>query len=143
MISFFLWFFGVIPELLVHLVLLAGVAGLILSYFMPEYDPRKTLVKIVSTILFVVGVYFEGGLSVKKEYKQKEREWAAKVNTAEKKSQKVITEVKEIYLDKIKVVKEVQVVVQEKIRDIAVNIDSKCQITSETVDIHNQAARNE
>jgi hypothetical protein len=143
MISFFLWFFGFIPELIVHITLLLGLCGIILSYFMQEYDPRKQILKIVSVILFVIGVYFEGGLSVKKDYQKKEREWVSKIKTAENKSQEVITEVREIYVDKIKVVKDVQVVVQEKIRDVSVNIDSKCQITTETTDILNQAAKNE
>ena len=51
-------------------------------------------------------------------------------------NEKIVT----VYKDKIKVVKETQVVVQEKIKTVEVKIDSQCKITDDTIDILNQAA---
>jgi hypothetical protein len=44
-------------------------------------------------------------------------------------------------VDKVRVVKETQVVIQEKIKTVEVKIDSQCKITSDTVDILNDAAK--
>ena len=70
------------------------------------------------------------------------KEMQDKVAIAEQKSKEVNTKIQYKYLDKIKVVQEVQIVVQEKIKEVAVRIDSECKVTNEAVDILNMAAKN-
>ena len=65
----------------------------------------------------------------------------AKVAESEAKSKKVNRVIQKVYVDRVKVVKQDVVVVQEKIREISNTIDKDCKITPEAIDLLNQAAR--
>jgi hypothetical protein len=89
----------------------------------------------------VAGVYFKGGIGVEMEWRAKVAELEAKVAAAESKSKEKNVEIQKVYIDKIKTVKETQVVIQEKIKEVQVNIDSQCKITTDTIDILNNSAK--
>lgn len=143
-----MWFLSLLPTPMltafVNIVLLAGVAGLVGSYFLknPLMFIQKTILQIVSVLALVLGVYWYGGINIEKEWRAKVEAAEQRATIAEGKAKEATARVEYVFKDKIKVVKEVQVVVQEKIRDVSVLIDSKCQITKETVDILNDAAQN-
>ncbi len=146
MIDFLIFLFKWIPDIFVHLVLLFGVFGFVLITFFGEYvplnlTPHKVVLKYLSILLIVIGVYLEGGLAVTNEYTSREKVWNARVELAETKAREVSARVEYVFQDRVQVVKDVQVVVQTKIRDVAVTIDKECKITKDVVDIHNQAAR--
>lgn len=111
------------------------------SFFIPEIIGRKHLVRNVGLALLVLGIYLEGGLAVTNEYLEREKAWADKVKVAEQKSEETNSKIEYVYKDKIVKIKETQVVVQEKIKDVSVKIDSQCKITKDTVDILNTAAK--
>lgn len=132
----------------VNATLFAGVAGIIVTtafkffikYF-PWIIPYRTLLQIISLVLLVAGVYFKGGIGVEMEWRAKVAELEAKVAAAESKSKEKNVEIQKVYIDKIKTVKETQVVIQEKIKEVQVNIDSQCKITTDTIDILNNSAK--
>jgi hypothetical protein len=140
MISFLIWIFTYIPVLFVHILPIVGIIGFISSFFI-LVPLEKDFVKLISVIVFMVGIYFEGGYAVTNEYTQKEKEWQQKIQVAEEKAKAANGKIEYVFKDRVQVVKDVQIVVQEKLRDVAVTIDSKCKITKETVDIHNEAAK--
>lgn len=132
----------------VNAVLIAGLAGVavttafkfFIKYF-PWIIPYRTLLQVISLVLLVAGVYFKGGIGVEMEWRAKVAELEKKVAAAEEKSKEKNVEIQKVYVDKIKTVKETQVVIQEKIKEVQVNIDSQCKITTETIDILNNSAK--
>jgi hypothetical protein len=143
-----MWFLALLPTAaltsFVNLVLVAGVLGLVGSFFLknPLMFIQKTALQIVSIVVLVLGVYWYGGINIEKEWRAKVEASEQRALIAEGKAKEATARVEYVFQDKVKVVKEVQIIVQEKIRDVSVLIDSKCQITKETVDILNEAARN-
>ena len=132
----------------VNSVLIAGFAGIIVTtafkffirYF-PWIIPYRTIVQVISLVLLVAGVYFKGGIGVEMEWRAKVKELEEKVAKAEQQSKDANEKIQTVYVDKVRVVKEQQVVIQEKIKEVQVNIDSQCKITTETIDILNNSAR--
>jgi hypothetical protein len=138
--AFLLW--------VVNAVLLAGIIGTVVAFFfgffvryLPWITPYRMLLQIVALVLLVAGVYFKGGVSVEMTWRARVADMEAKVAAAEQKSKDVNEQIKTVYVDKVRVVKETQVVIQEKIKTVEVKIDSQCKITSDTVDILNDAAK--
>ncbi len=131
----------------INTILIAGIIGLAASFFfgyvvrlLPAIAPYHLLLKIVSIVLLVSGVYFKGGYSVEMSWRNRVAELEAQVAKSEKKSKEVNEKIVTVYKDKIKVVKETQIVVQEKIKTVEVEIDSQCKITDDTINILNEAA---
>lgn len=147
-----MWLLAFLPDALlsfvVNITLIAGILGFAASFFfgyvvryLPQLMPYRMIIQVVSIILLVAGVYFKGGQASEMRWREKVRELEAQVAKAEEKSKEVNEQIKTVYVDKVKVVKEQQVVVQEKIKTVEVKIDSQCKITAETLDIINDAAR--
>lgn len=147
-----MWMLSFIPdaflEWVVNIVLLAGVIGFAASFFfgyvirfLPALAPYRIVVQVVSIILLIAGVYFKGGYSVEMEWREKVAKLEQQVKEAEAKSAVVNEKIVVKYKDRVKVVKETQVVVQEKIKTVEVKIDSQCKITADTIDILNDAAK--
>jgi hypothetical protein len=63
------------------------------------------------------------------------------VADSEKKSVETNTVIKKIYIDRIKVVKQDVVVVQEKIREVQKIIDQDCRVAPEAINLLNEAAK--
>lgn len=143
---------NILPDFLIGwvtgLIILAGLAGVaasaafkyVIRYY-PAIIPYRTAIQIVSVILLAFGVYLKGGQVVEEKWRARVAELEAKVLIAEEKSKIANENIKTVFVDKVKVVKEQQVVIQEKIKTVEVQIDSQCKITTDTVDILNQAAK--
>jgi hypothetical protein len=132
---------------IINTILITGIIGFAASFFfgyvvrwLPAIAPYHLLIQVVSIVLLVAGVYFKGGYSVEMAWRERVADLEAKVAIAEQKSKEVNEKIVTVYQDRVKVVKETQVVVQEKIKTVEVKIDSQCKITADTVDILNQAA---
>lgn len=132
----------------VHLILLAGVAGIAVTTafkffisYIPWIIPYRTILQVVSLVLLVAGVYFKGGIAVEMEWRAKVKALEEKVAVAEQQAKDANGKIQTVYVDRVKIVKEQQVVVQEKIKEVQVKIDSQCKITTETIDILNNSAK--
>jgi uncharacterized membrane protein YraQ (UPF0718 family) len=146
-----MWMLAFIPDAFlawaINTVLIAGIIGFVASFFfgyvvrwLPAIAPYHLLIQVVSIVLLVAGVYFKGGYSVEMDWRAKVAELESKVAISEQKSKEANTQIQTVYVDRVKVVKEKQIVVQEKIKTVEVKIDSQCKITADTVDILNDAA---
>jgi hypothetical protein len=146
-----MWMLAFIPDAflawIINTILITGIIGFAASFFfgyvvrwLPAIAPYHLLIQVVSIVLLVAGVYFKGGYSVEMAWRERVADLEAKVAVAEQKSKEVNEKIVTVYQDRVKVVKETQVVVQEKIKTVEVKIDSQCKITADTVDILNQAA---
>jgi hypothetical protein len=138
--AFLLW--------VVNAILIAGIIGTVVAFFfgffvryLPWITPYRMLLQIVALVLLIAGVYFKGGVGVEMTWRARVADMEAKVAKAEAESKTANEKIKTVYVDKVRVVKETQVVIQEKIKTVEVKIDSQCKITSDTVDILNDAAK--
>lgn len=143
-----MWILNFLPSWIYQVFLLLGAVGTLVSVFtgfftrfIPTLLTFKIPLQIASAGLLFLGFYLWGSISNQEIWEAKVKEMQDRVEVAEQKSKEVNTVIKYKYVDKIKVIQEVQVVVQEKIKEVAVKIDSECKITPEAVDILNTAAR--
>jgi hypothetical protein len=146
-----MWMLAFFPDALlawiINTILFAGIVGFVASLFFdyvvrwfPTIAPYQLLIKLVSIALLVIGVYLKGGYSVEMEWREKVAKLEAIIAISEQQSVVVNEKIVTVYKDRVKVVKETQIVVQEKIKTIEVKIDSECKIAPEAVDILNEAA---
>lgn len=147
-----MWLLHFLPDSLlawvVNTVLILGVVGFTASFFfgyvakfLPQLIPYRMVLQIVSIVLLVAGVYFKGGQAAEIQWRERVRELEGKVAVAEQQSKEANTQLETKTKEKVKVIHEKQIVIQEKIRDVKVSIDSQCKITAQTVDILNEAAK--
>ena len=146
-----MWMLAFLPDAflawIINTILITGIIGFAASFFfgyvvrwLPAIAPYHLLIQVISIVLLVAGVYFKGGYSVEMDWRAKVAELESKVAISEQKSKEANTQIQTVYVDRVKVVKEKQIVVQEKIKTVEVKIDSQCKITADTVDILNDAA---
>lgn len=147
------WMLAWIPDSLllyvVHTILIIGVIGSFLSFFLlhrivrwfPALAPYHLLIQIISAILLVAGIYFKGGYDTEAEWRQRVAELEDKIKAAEEKSKEVNEKIVVKYKDRVKVIKDTQIVVQEKIKEVEKLVDAKCEVAPEAVKILNEAAK--
>ena len=134
--------------LVVNSILIAGIVGFAASFFfgfvvrwLPSIAPYHLLIQIVSIILLVGGVYFKGGYSVEMEWRAKVAAMEEQIKILEAKSTQANEDLEKVRAEKVKVIRETQVVVKEKIVKVADKIDADCKITKETTELLNDAAK--
>jgi hypothetical protein len=124
-------------------VISTGISLYALSFvtkFVPPLIPYSGIVRIVGTVLMVAGVYFYGGYSTEMSWRNKVAELEEKVKISEAKSKEANIQIQTVYKDRVKLVKETQVVIQERIKEVEKRIDSQCTVDTEVIKILNDAA---
>lgn len=147
-----MWLLSFLPDsLLIYIinsVLVVGAVSFFLSFFVlhrilnkfPALAPYHLMIQIISVVLLVSGIYFKGGYSTEVMWRERVKEVEAKVAAAEAKSKETNTVIQTQYRDKVKTVKEVQVVIQDRIVKEAVQMDAECKVDANAISILNQAA---
>jgi len=128
----------------IHAFFIVGVVGLVVGGFaskLPFISAYGNIIKAIAGILFVIGLFAEGYNFASKEWIEESKRYAEQVKIAEEKSREVNTQIKTVYVDRVKVVKEQEVIVKEKIKEVEKIIDAKCEMTPESIQILNQAAK--
>ena len=143
----FTWMFSIIPDAILNWVYWAiialGLTGVFAGWFgkfIPIYGRQVEYLKPVGIVLLVLGVWLRGGYDTELAWRAKVAEAEAKVVAAEAKSKETNTVIQTEYRDKVKTVKEVQIVVQERIVKEAAKMDAECKVDAEAISILNQAA---
>ena len=143
-----MWLLHLLPEsfilFLTYCLIGAGTAGLLASWFItfiPFLNIHRKWIQIASILLLVSGIYWYGGYTVEKIWRDEVAKLEEKVREAEAKSAVVNTEIEIVYRDRVKVVKQDVVVIQEKIREVEKVIDKGCVIAPEAISILNEAAK--
>jgi len=141
-----------LPNWVFHVLLIVGVLGLLSSVvlkFIPVIKTYDLPVKIISILLIMTGVWFEGAMSNQAAWEARVAEMQVKVAEAEAQSEK--TNVKII----TKVVKQLELV-RERGQDVIKYVDREvakdqevikfvenCPIPQIIIDAHNAAALNQ
>lgn len=142
-----MWMLNFVPDelllMVIDAVLLAGIIGTVLSFFvvgwLPGFNRYKSLLQIVSVILLVAGVYFKGGYAIESEWRAKVQELEAKLAETEAKSKEVNTKIETRVVEKVKVVKQNVEVIKKEIQIQREEIDKECKLTPKAKEIHNKA----
>ena len=146
-----MWMLSFLPDAflvwIINIVLLAGIVGTTVSIlfkvairWIPWIIPYRTLLQVVSIVLLLAGVYFKGGLAIEQEWRARVKDLEAKVAISEEQAKAANTKIEKVYIDRVKVVKDTQVVIQEKLKTVEVKIDSQCKVVPEAINILNDAA---
>jgi hypothetical protein len=138
-----MWILEWLPDFVFHLIVIAGVLGLLAAQFftfIPFVSQYTTPIRIVSAILLIVGIWFEGGISNEAKWQARVTELQLKVAEAEKQSAKQNTVIVEKIVTKTQIIKEKGDNVIKYIDRELVKYDNQCVIPDEFVKAHNDAA---
>jgi hypothetical protein len=138
-----MWILSFLPDWIFHLIVIAGILGLLASTFfgfIPFIKQYTLPVKIISILLLVLGVWFEGAISNNNAWLEKVHALEKKVAEAEIKSAQANTALTSAIAEKNKAVAKVQSELKNKIREISTTIDAECKVSPEVVKVLNEAA---
>lgn len=143
-----MWILSLVPDNWLHLaivaVLFSGIGLYAFSFFLnlfPAAKPYRIAIQALGSLMAILGVYFFGAYSTEMEWRGKVAEAEAKVAIAEQKSKETNTVIQKVYVDKVKVVKEVQVKIEERIIEKEKIIDAECKVSPDALSILNDAAK--
>lgn len=147
-----MWLLHFLPDsfiqFIVHTILIAGVVGCFLFFFVinrllrwfPPLSKYVTLAQIASAVLLAAGVYFEGGYSTEMQWRERVREMEAKVAQAEQESKEANDKLDKKSADKVKVIQGKQIIVKQYIDREVAKYNDQCNIPKPFIDAHNQSA---
>lgn len=143
-----MWILNFIPDsfivVIIHGLFVLSLLGIVASYFLgkiPTIGMYAGSIRIAATIIFIACVFAEGGINKDAEWKAKVAELENKMALAEQASKEVNVQIEYKYIDRVKKVTEVQVVVEEKIKLVENKINAECKIAPEVIEILNEAAQ--
>lgn len=125
-------------------LIVLGVIGIAVGFLLgqlPFVNTYKIPIQLISIMLTVLGVWFAGGIAKDKEYREEIEAANARAALAEEQAKTATARVEYVFLDRVQKVKDVQIIIQERIRDVSVKIDEQCRVLPDVIDIHNHAAR--
>ena len=132
----------------VNIIIIAGGISFVVSLFLesfaryvPWVAPHKTLLQVLGILLLVLGVYLKGAADMEVKWRDRVTKMEVKVALAEAESKIANSKVQIKVVEKIRYVKEKQIVIEQKIEEAKAIIDSTCKVTPEVIDIHNAAAK--
>ena len=148
-----MWMLSFVPDswiqLAVHAIFGLGVFGLILTWLIQNIFNHFTAllpwiktIRWISIVLFVGGLYFEGGIGVESEWRAKVSALEAKIKVAEAQSKETNTKIQTKVVEKIKLV---QVNVANNKQNINTHkevIDSECKLNDKAIEVYNSSVKN-
>ena len=138
-----MWLLSLIPGWFWHVMLGFTLITIAATYFLrmiPFMAANAIQLRFVATVLLILTVWMEGGLANEAKWQTRVQELEAKVAAAEKAAAEANGKIETVYVDRVKVVKEIQYVTKTRIDRSATKIDQNCVIDPEAIEILNQAA---
>ena len=139
-----LWLLNSWISYIVHAALIAGVIGTFFGSIVtriPVVGNYGAIVKAIAMPLLVVAVFAEGYLFASRSWIEEAKKFEEKVKIAEKQSQETNAKLGQALADKNNSVKQQQIVIQEKIKEVEVKVNAECKIAPDVVKILNDAAK--
>jgi uncharacterized protein YacL len=137
------WILTLLPVWIIHSVLGLGVLGLLIAFFVQRIPFVKAygyLIKIVSSILLVLGLFLQGALAYKESTALAVAQLEAKLAKAEAKSQKTNVEIVEKIVTDTQVIRTKGKTITEYVDREVVKYETKCPLPTEVIRAHNAAA---
>ncbi len=126
-----LWLLNSWISYIVHAALIAGVIGTFFGSIVariPVVGNYGAIVKAIAMPLLVVAVFAEGYLFASKSWIEEAKKFEEKVKIVEKQSQEANTKLGQALADKNNSVKQQQIVIQEKIKEVQVKVNAECKV---------------
>jgi len=146
MFSFFL---NILPdsflEFIFYSFFFGGVTLIVASWFVkfiPLINKYRFPTQIIGIVVFGFGCYLLGGLGIERVWRERVKELEAKVKDAEVRSQQVNTVIQEKIVYKTKVVEKKTIEYVDRIKEIAKEVDAKCEVDPRIVESINKASDN-
>ena len=139
-----LWLLNSWISYIVHAALIAGIVGTFFGSIVakiPVIGNYGAIVKAIAMPLFVIAVFAEGYLFASTSWIEEAKKFEEKVKIAEKQSQETNIKLGQALADKNNSVKQQQIVIQEKIKEVEVKVNAECKIAPDVVKILNDAAK--
>jgi hypothetical protein len=143
----FQWMLSLIPDSLfvwiTYILMIIG-AGLYVASKLVKWIPLmgqyKLPAELIGVAVLLIGTYLFGGYGVEMSWRDKVRQLEEKVKAAESKSQEVKIEIQERIVYKTKIVKQQETVYIDRIKEIAKEVDAKCEVDPRIVEQLNKAS---
>jgi hypothetical protein len=139
-----IWLLSFFPNFVFHLIVIIAILGLLASFFfgfMPFVGKYTIPIKIISIILLIIGVWFEGGISNNDAWLTKVKDLEFQVAKAEAKSNEANTTLTSQIANKNKEIAKVQSELKNRVKEMANVMDAECKIPAFAINILNDAAR--
>jgi hypothetical protein len=134
-----------LPDVFWHLLTLGGIVAIFAAFVLkriPFVSQYNSPLKLGGVIALLIGIWFEGGIANEAKWQAKVADLEAKVAKSEEESKDANTALAKKSKEKVKVVREVQVVIKERIKTVEKRIDADCKVDPEAISIINDAAKN-
>jgi hypothetical protein len=138
-----MWLLNWLPDFVIHLLVIAGVLGIIASWFfgfVPFISQYKLPIQMISILVLVFGIWIEGANNNNNSWLLKVKELETKLAQAETQSAQVNTILVENIVEKEKIIKDKQNELK-----IAINKYStdECKLSNASVSLFNSSSQNE
>ena len=138
-----MWLLGLIPAWVWHILLGVSLVTIAATYFLrmiPFMSVNAIQLRFVAVLLLTLTVWMEGGIANEAKWQARVQELEVRVAAAEKAAAEANGKIETVYVDRVKVVKEIQYVIRKEILNSANSLDANCKIIPDAVKILNQAA---
>ena len=139
-----LWLLDSWISYIVHAALIAGVIGTFFGSIVariPVINSYGAIVKTIALPLLIVAIFAEGYLFASKSWIEEAKKFEEKVKVAEQKAKDANDKLGQALTDKNNSIKQQQIVIQEKIKEVEVQVNAECKILPDVVKILNDAAK--
>lgn len=144
-----MWLISFLPHsfstFIIHSVFFIGVIATLIGFIAHKIPPvslHGKTIKICGLIIFVIGVYLEGALSMESHWREKVVELEEKVRVAEENAKKINTVIEYVYVDRVKEVKKIEYIVLSQIRESENELNANCVVSPKVAEILNSSALN-
>ncbi len=141
-----MWALDFLPDWIFHVMLLTGLLGTVGGWVLrkfPNLSAHALPIQIIGIVLLIVSVWYEGGIAKDAEYRLKIAELSQKASEAEAKAAEANAQIEYIYVNKVQKIKDVQIVIKERVIKDASAIDKNCKVSPEAINLLNASAKNE
>lgn len=138
-----MWILNWLPDSAIHLMVIAGVLGIIASWFfgfIPFVSQYKLPIQIISILVLVFGIWTEGANSNNNSWLLKVKDLEVKLAQAETQSAQVNTILVEKIVEKEKIIKDKQNELKNAINKYATD---ECKLSNASVSLFNSSSQNE
>ena len=139
-----MWFLSSWISYIVHAALIVGVVGTFFGSILnkvPFINNYASILRAIALPLFIAAVFAEGYLYASKSWIEEAKKYEEKVKVAEQQSKDANTKLSKELADKNKEIKQQQVIIKEKIKEVQVKVNAECKVAPEAINIHNEAAK--
>ena len=129
----------------VHIIFGAGVIGIVAGAFLskvPFVSQYGVLIKIVSNILFVVGLFLEGGLQTELAWREKVADLQKKIEIAQQQSKETNAKIEQKVAEKVKNIKDNVNANRQTIENNRASINAECKLSDTAWLFYNSASQN-